>query len=125
MLSNRSVTYSPEQVLWALGSLCALHQKPFAAELVAPELPSDSPEGIEPWVIIPFRTRQIANSYNTLASSVEQVMTPEPGEPSSLVPQRQNDDPGEIDIQDLGSRYSEQHSLLYGQRDEVSGFQRK
>lgn len=52
MLSNRSVTYSPEQVLWALGSLCALHQKPFAAELVAPELPSDSPEGIEPWVII-------------------------------------------------------------------------
>jgi subfamily B ATP-binding cassette protein HlyB/CyaB len=46
------VTYSPEQVLWALGSLCALHQKPFAAELVAPELPSASPEGIEPWVII-------------------------------------------------------------------------
>lgn len=52
MLSDRSVSYSPGQVLWALGSLCALHQKPFAAELVAPELPSDSPEGIEPWVII-------------------------------------------------------------------------
>ena len=52
MLGNRSVAYPPEQVLWALGSLCKLHQQPFAAELVARELPSESANGIESWVII-------------------------------------------------------------------------
>lgn len=52
MLGSRSVAYPPEHVLWALGSLCALHQLPFAAELVARELPSESANGIEPWVII-------------------------------------------------------------------------
>jgi subfamily B ATP-binding cassette protein HlyB/CyaB len=40
-----------------------------------------------------------------------------PVEPYSLVPQRQNDGPGEIDIQDLGFRYSEQHPLLYSHLD--------
>ena len=28
-----------QQLLWALGSLCALHRQPFAAELVAREFP--------------------------------------------------------------------------------------
>lgn len=124
-----------------------------------------------------FRTKQIANTYNTFSTTMEQVMTlgilvmgaymvmnPEPGaapftvgmlvafqmfagklsqpvlrivglwtqfqqaslsvqrlgdlmnvpvEPYSLVPLRQNDGPGEIEIFDLGFRYSDKHPLLY------------
>lgn len=124
-----------------------------------------------------FRTKQIANTYNTFSTTMEQFMTlgilvmgaymvmnPEPGaapftvgmlvafqmfagklsqpvlrivglwtqfqqaslsvqrlgdlmnvpvEPYSLVPLRQNDGPGEIEIFDLGFRYSDKHPLLY------------
>ena len=124
-----------------------------------------------------FKTKQIANTYNTFATSMEQVMTlgililgaymvmtPTPGadpftvgmlvafqmfagklsqpvlrivglwtqfqqaslsverlgdvmnapiEPYSLIPQRQNDGPGQIEIEGLGFRYSEQRPLLY------------
>lgn len=124
-----------------------------------------------------FRTKQIANTYNTFSTTMEQFMTlgilvmgaymvmnPEPGgaiftvgmlvafqmftgklsqpvlrivglwtqfqqaslsvqrlgdlmnvpvEPYSLVPLRQNDGPGEIEIFDMGFRYSDKHPLLY------------
>lgn len=124
-----------------------------------------------------FRTKQIANTYNTFSTTMEQAMTlgilvmgaymvmnPQPGaapftvgmlvafqmfagklsqpvlrivgiwtqfqqaslsvqrlgdvmnvpvEPYSMVPLRQNDGPGEIEIFDLGFRYSDKHPLLY------------
>jgi subfamily B ATP-binding cassette protein HlyB/CyaB len=62
-------TLSAEDITWALGSLCQLYQLPFSAGLVQQQFPPpyDRAAG--------FESKQLANTYNTIATALEQAMT--------------------------------------------------